>query len=76
MKRRVTLFFASVGLAGLLLAPPAGAVIVCPDGHVPFPVVSQVDEQKDHYGNDIVCKKVNEQGQPVGGPDDTVDDII
>ncbi|HEX7166402.1 MAG TPA: hypothetical protein VF230_05405 [Acidimicrobiales bacterium] len=76
MKRRVSVFVATVGLAGLLGAAPAGAVIVCPDGHLPFMVMNEADQQKDHNDNGFVCKKVNSQGQPVGGPDDTVDDII
>lgn len=75
MKRRLLVLAAPVLALGLY-AQPAGAVIFCPDGHLPFPVQDERDEQKDHNGNGVVCKKVNNQGQPIGGPDDTIDDII
>ena len=75
MKRK--LFVLAVPVLALgLLAQPAAAVIVCPDGHVPVPVQNEQDVQKDHNENNFVCKKVNSQGQLVGGPDDTVDDIV
>ena len=76
MKRRLLVLAAPVLAATLFSASPAGAVIVCPDGHAPFPVVNEQDNAKDHNENGFVCKKVNPQGQPIGGPDDTLDDIL
>lgn len=75
MKRLLFVLAAPVLTLGLL-APPAGAVIVCPDGHLPVPVQNEQDVQKDRNGNGVVCRKVNSQGQFVGGPDDTTDDIV
>ena len=76
MNRRLLFVAAPVLAAGLTFAQPASAVIVCPDGHAPFPVMDEHDAQKDHNENGFVCKKVNPQGQPIGGPDDTMDDIV
>ena len=76
MIRRTMLVITTAAMAGLVMAAPAHAVFVCPDGHLPFLVTDPNDERKDHNGNGVVCKKVNNQGQPIGGPDDTIDDIV
>jgi hypothetical protein len=76
MNRRSLIVAAPALTAWLVLAQPASATVVCPDGHLPFPVMDAQDAQKDHNNNGFVCKKVNNQGDPVGGPDDTMDDIV
>ena len=41
----------------------------------PAPVIDQDDANKDHNGNGVVCKKLAGD-KIVGGPDETVDDIL
>lgn len=64
----------------LFLAPPAGAdpTSTCPDGFVLVPVILDPDGAKnDRNGNGLVCRKVEDRGKVVGGPDDRfTDDIL
>ena len=77
--RHLGLLITTAAVAAALAVPTstgADPVGVCPDGHLAFAVSSERDLQKDQNNNGVVCKKVNGQGQPIGGPDDTVDDIV
>lgn len=76
---------AAVAISGLtaatvlFLAPPAGAdpTSTCPDGFAPIPVILDPDgAKKDRNGNGIVCRKIEDRGKTVGGPDDRLTDDI
>lgn len=76
--RRFGLLIITVASAMVIAVPTSSAMDpagICPDGFLPTPVANQRDVQKDNNNNGIVCRKVNENGQFTGGPDDTVDDL-
>jgi hypothetical protein len=72
--------FLKVVLVALLALPAmagtASADFGCPDHHLPFPALTEDDMRKDNNDNGRVCKKVNEEGEIVGGPDDVFDDTV
>ena len=70
------LFVALLVAFAAAAAAPAEAYGTCPDKMLPSPAVSNADHQKDHNGNQVVCKHY-ENGFPTsGGPDDVQDDVI
>lgn len=77
--RRFGLLITTAACAAIIAVPatsgadPTGA---CPDSHLLFPAATERDVEKDRNNNGLVCRKVNDQGEPIGGPDDTIDDII
>ena len=77
--RHLGMLFTTAAVAAALVVPSSSVADptgICADDHLPFPVSNQRDAEKDKNNNGIVCRKVNDQGQPIGGPDDTLDDII
>ena len=64
-------------VGGGLAFAPSGSIATarCPDGHIPSLAVTHADRQKDHNGNQVVCKRVSVDGSR-GGPDDTFDDLF
>ncbi len=77
--RRFGLLVTTAACAAVFAMPaPSGAdpTGACPDDFLLFPAATDRDMDKDRNNNGLVCRKVNDQGQPIGGPDDTIDDII
>ena len=70
------------GMAAVTLLSPASSAgseptSTCPDGFVPVPVILVPDGgKKDRNSNLIVCRKVEDDGKLVGGPDDRLTDDI
>ncbi|HEX7168272.1 MAG TPA: hypothetical protein VF230_14935 [Acidimicrobiales bacterium] len=73
---RIRLVFVALvgGLATLAMPSSVDATASCPDGHMPAVAMSNADRQKDHNGNQVVCKRIAEDGTLSGGPDDSFDD--
>lgn len=76
---RIRLVFVALvgGLAAVAMPSSVDATATCPNGHVPAVALSHADRQKDHNGNQVVCKRISSRdGSLSGGPDDTFDDLF
>ena len=65
----------AVAAFALAFAHPAAALGTCPDQFFPVLATEPEDIRKDNNNNGFVCKKLEDGGKLVGGPDDTQDDL-